>query len=160
MENQVVLLAVTALSLVNSVLFTAILYRFNRTNLRTAARQEHRRSLTEIDRLLLEHEDLWLLWDDYRAGAELDARQRMRLQGFVVLVLNIYEGVYAFYHHSIRQDASDRALWQKWDQMIGGLVRHSSLARAIVGEQTQRHSYAADFRAYLGGKLARAGAGA
>lgn len=156
MESQALLLTVTALSLVNSVLFTAILYRFNRTNLRTAARQEHRRSLTEIDLLLLEHEDLWLLWDDYRAGATLDARQRMRLQGFVVLVLNIYEGVYAFYHHTIRQDASDRALWQKWDLMIGGLVRHSSLARTILAEQTQRHSYADDFRAYLRGKLAEA----
>ncbi len=157
MESQVLLLTVTVLSLVNSVLFTAILYRYNRTNLRAVARQEHRRSLTEIDLLLLQHDDLWLLWDDYRAGAELDARQRMRLQGFVVLVLNIYEGVYAFYHHSIRQDASDRALWQKWDLMIGGLVRHSSLARGLIAEQTQRHSYAADFRAYLRGKLGEVG---
>ncbi len=153
METQAVLLIVTVLSLVNSALFTVILYRFNRVNLRTAARQEHRRSLTEIGLLLLHNPDLWLLWDDYRGTHTLEPAQRMRLQGFVVLVLNIYEGVYAFYHHSIRQGASDRGLWQKWDQMIEGLVRHSSIVRAIIAEQTQRHSYAADFTANLKGKV-------
>lgn len=46
MDQQVVLLLVTVLSLANSVLFTLILYRFNRINPRASARQEHSRSLT------------------------------------------------------------------------------------------------------------------
>jgi hypothetical protein len=37
--------------------------------------------------------------------------------------------------------------------MITSLLANSSLAREIVAAQSQRHGYAADFRAYLQRKL-------
>ena len=150
MASQTLLLVIAILSFLNSAMFTFILYRFNRTNLRTAGRQEHNRLLLEIDKYLIEHDKLWALWDAHRdTSVQLPPEQHMRLQLFVVMITNIYETVYEFYHSSIHQTAQDRAHWLKWDGMIRNLCATSAIARAKLAEMGGNVNYAKGFTAYL-----------
>ncbi len=150
MASQTLLIIIASLSFLNSAMFTFILYRFNRTNLRTAGRQEHNRLLLEIDKYLIEHDELWALWDAHRdASVQLTPHQAMRVQLFVVMITNIYETVYEFYHSSIHQNAIDRAQWLKWDGMIRNLCATSTVARAKLAEMGGSVNYAQGFTAYL-----------
>jgi hypothetical protein len=143
MEAQQLLLIIAVLSFLNSATFTVILYSFNRTNLRTAARQEHNRLLLEIDRYQLDCPDLWVMWDTAltQGAPPLAPAQQKRIELFTILVLNIYETVFNFYHHIIRPGSADRTIWEKWNRMFQGLFSSSSLARVQVADMVHSGNY-------------------
>lgn len=156
--NTMIPLFIAVLSFVNSVLFTVILYRFNRINLRTAARQEHNRLLLEIDRYLLEKEDLWLIWDANRQtlGRPLTQQETHRCTLFIVFVLNIHETVFSFYDHAIRRNQEDEEHWHKWDLMLIALFKSSSIARELATDPNRASDYSSTFEVYLRQTVARA----
>ncbi|MBC8044304.1 MAG: hypothetical protein IAF08_12775 [Rhizobacter sp.] len=149
MNTPVWLIVISALSFVNSVIFTFVLWRDNYVLLRSTARQEHNRLLLEIDKYLVDSPDLWAMWDEHGAQSNLSPEHQMKIRQFVYLVMNVYETVFDFYHHLVRRNAADEAHWTKWHNIITEFLRTSAFAREVVADVKTRRNYSEGFITYL-----------
>lgn len=149
MNTPVWLIVISALSFVNSVIFTFVLWRDNYVLLRSTARQEHNRLLLDIDKYLVDSPDLWAMWDEHGTKSNLSPEQQMKIRQFVYLVMNVYETVYDFYHHLVRRNKADEAHWKKWHNIITEFLCSSRFAREVVADIKHRCNYSEGFITYL-----------
>jgi hypothetical protein len=136
---------VSFVSLAISLIAAYKTYTFSEYQLRLSNRTEFQKLLVDIDKSLIEHPELWAIYDSYSALREADPVGRVRLQAFAHMVLNIFECVFAFYGDSPKLTNAEQESFQAWKGFLKFTLQESSLTRELLNTPKLRAMYHAKF---------------
>jgi len=128
-----------------AVVFT---YRFNRITIRNTAKQQHQAILLEIDKMLIEHPELWTIYDDHPMSAITEETPELKAknEAFIFFYLNFFDLVYEFYNKHIIKNRNDKETWRSWKDYIEYFLQGCSQARVII--QRSGRLYESDLSAF------------
>ena len=146
-ESATIIVSVLSLSISIGAAYKT--YTFSEYQLRLSNRTEFQKLLVDIDKSLIEHPELWALYDSYSELRENSPAGRVRLQAFAHMVLNIFECVFAFYADSSRLTNAERESFEAWKGFLRFTLQESSLTRELVSKPNLRVMYHAKLLAEI-----------
>ena len=138
-ETATIIISVLSLSI--SVVVGYKAYIFSEYQLRLSSRNDFQALLVDINKTLVEHPELWAIYDSYPVPREADPIGSARLQAFAHMVLNVFECVFAFYGDSPRLTKAERDAFDAWKGFLKNTLLESSFARDLVGKPHIRVMY-------------------
>lgn len=155
MQTIPILISVAALSLSCYVAYRA--WKSNDISMRRASRETHIKMLFDIKKMLVDSPDLWAIYDSHPLSAEKDtsALGVAKREAFIYQHLNVFELVFDYYTHLIKQDEIDRDYWRAWDSSIQQLFHGSSEARLLFSASKTKEIYSQRFASYIDQHIGR-----
>ena len=149
-------LIISLLSLSISIFVGYKSYAFSEYQLRLGSRNEFQKLLVDINKTLIEHPELWAIYDSYPVPREGLAEPigRARVQAFAYMMLNTFECVFAFYGDSPRLTKAERNSFNAWKGFLRSTLENSSIARELAGNPNLRAMYHAKLMAEIDSVLA------
>lgn len=140
---EITTLIISLVSLSISIIVGYKTYIFSEYQLRLSNRNEFQKLLVDVNKTLVEHPELWAIYDSYPVPRErlADPMERARLHAFTHMVLNICECVFAFYGDSSRLTKAESASFDAWKGFLRDTLQQSSFARELVSNTNIRTMY-------------------
>jgi hypothetical protein len=153
-ETTTLIISLVSLSI--SVFAGFKTYLFSEYQLRLSNRNEFQKLLVDINKTMVEHPELWAIYDSYPVPREglADPIGRAKLQAFAYMMLNVFECVFAFYGDSPRLTRAERNAFDAWKGFLRNTLENSSFARELVGNPNLRTMYHAKLMAEIDSVLA------
>jgi hypothetical protein len=141
--TDIATLIISLMSLLISMIVAYKTYIFGKYQLRLGNRNEFQKMLVDISKTLVEHPELWAIYDLYPVPREwlADPMGKAKLQAFAHMVLNVCECVFAYYGDSSRLSKAERKDFDTWKGFLRDTLQKSSFARELVSNPNIRSMY-------------------
>ncbi len=141
--NEIATLVISLVSLSISILAAYKTYGLGEYQLRLTNRNEFQKLLIDVDKVLVEHPELWAIYDSHpipREGMN-DPTGRAKLEAFAYMMLNVFECVFTFYGDSPRLTKAEKESFAAWKGFLSSLLQDSSFMRELLDKPNIRLVY-------------------
>lgn len=119
-------------------------WSFNETSLRRFARSDFLKRMLDIDAILIEHPELWAIWDDHPPKST-DRLEKYKREAFIYTHLTLFESAFDFYNYLLRKNKVDKDFWETWQRLMLEFFQYSCEARTFWQESVTRDTYLPEF---------------
>ena len=120
---------------------------------RRESERDHTLALIDLDKMIVEHPELWGLYDEAGRGKDAtepyDARTADRIEAFAHTYLDLHEPAYLFCEEDVRYlRKADLRNKRAWDRYFRELVRSSSVVRKNLSREESERIWSERFFHY------------
>jgi hypothetical protein len=148
-DQNLLALIVSVFSFIVSAISIFIVRHFNKVALRNSTKQEHARTLFDINKLLISDPELWAIYDKHEITQVIvkDIRNKSKRQALIYLYINFFDTVFNFYNKQIKKDPNDQREWEAWVKFMDHFFKDSIEARQTF--QSAYTWYPKDFAKFI-----------
>jgi hypothetical protein len=141
--SEIATLIISLVSLSISIFAAYKTYGLGEYQLRLTNRNEFQKLLIDVNKVLIEHPELWAIYDSHSIPREWlnDPKEKARLEALAYMILNVFECVFTFYGDSPRLTKAERESFEAWKGFLNNLLQDSSFMRELLDKPNLRLMY-------------------